>query len=75
VMCPRIVYTDLNGLICKMRVTVEDCSLRYCSVIRTAGRSGNDIHVMLALRRSSRQVVVAYEELDSTNMVGKLLRK
>ncbi len=23
VKCPRIVYTDLNGLICKMRVTVE----------------------------------------------------
>ena len=36
---------------------------------------GSDIHVMLALRRSSRQVVVADEELDRTNMVGKLLRK
>jgi hypothetical protein len=30
---------------------------------------------MLALRRISRQVVVADEELDGTDMVGKLLRK
>jgi hypothetical protein len=34
---------------------------------------GSDIHVMLALRRSSRQVVVAYEELDGTDMIGQLL--
>jgi hypothetical protein len=23
VVCPRTVYTDLNGLICKMKITVE----------------------------------------------------
>jgi hypothetical protein len=28
---------------------------------------------MLALRRSSRQVVVTYEELDGTDMIGQLL--
>jgi len=37
--------------------------------------SGSDIHVMLALCRSSRQVVVADEELYGTNMVGELLGK
>jgi hypothetical protein len=30
---------------------------------------------MLALRRNSRQVVVTDEELDGTNMIGKLFRK
>jgi hypothetical protein len=33
------------------------------------------VHVMLALCRSSRQMVVADEELDGTDMVGELLRK
>jgi hypothetical protein len=36
---------------------------------------GSVLPVMLALRRSSRQVVVADDELDSTDRVGKLLRK
>jgi hypothetical protein len=31
---------------------------------------GSDIHVMLALRRRSRQVVVADEELNGPDMVG-----
>ena len=35
---------------------------------------GSNIHVMLGLRRSSRQVVMADEELNRTNMVGQLLR-
>ena len=34
---------------------------------------GSDIHVMLALRRRSRQVVVTDEEFDSTDMIGELL--
>src|SRR5262245_37987558 len=34
---------------------------------------GSDIHVMLALRRSSRQVVVADEHFDGPDMVGELL--
>jgi hypothetical protein len=36
---------------------------------------GSDIHVMLALRHSSRQVVVADEELNGTDMVRELLGK
>jgi hypothetical protein len=36
---------------------------------------GSAIHVMLALRRSSRQVVVADEELDGTDMVREFLGK
>jgi hypothetical protein len=35
--------------------------------------SGSTIYVILALRRSSRQVVVADEELLGTDMVGELL--
>src|SRR5918998_4638825 len=33
---------------------------------------GSAVHVMLALCRSSRQVVVAYEEFDGTDMIGEL---
>ena len=36
---------------------------------------GSDVHVMLALRRSSREVVVADEELNGTDMVRELLGK
>lgn len=36
---------------------------------------GSDIHVMLALRHSSRQVVVANEQLDSTDMIRELFGK
>ncbi len=36
---------------------------------------GSALHVMLALCRSSRQVVVADEELYGTNMVRELLGK
>jgi hypothetical protein len=36
---------------------------------------GSDIHVMLALCRRSRQVVVADEELNGTHMIGELLRE
>jgi hypothetical protein len=36
---------------------------------------GSDIHVMLALRRNARQVVVADAGLDGTDMVDKLLTK
>jgi hypothetical protein len=34
---------------------------------------GSALHVMLALRRNSRQVVVINKQLDGTNMIGKLL--
>src|SRR5262245_29062186 len=37
--------------------------------------SGSDIHVMLALCCRSCQVVMANEELNGTDMVGKLLGK
>jgi hypothetical protein len=40
-----------------------------------ASQDGSDIHVMLALRRRSRQVVMADEELNGPNMVGELLGK
>ena len=33
---------------------------------------GSDIHVMLALRRRSRQVVVTNKQLDGTDMPGEL---
>src|SRR5262252_342177 len=36
---------------------------------------GSDIHVMLALCCRSRQVVMANEELNGTDMVGELLGK
>jgi integrase/recombinase XerD len=42
---------------------------------QVAWPSGSDIHVMLALRRRSRQVVMADEELNGPNMVGELLGK
>ena len=35
--------------------------------------TGSDIHVMLALRRCSRQVVVADKQLDGPDMVGEFL--
>jgi ABC-type transport system substrate-binding protein len=38
-------------------------------------RLGSAPHVMLALHRSSRQVVVTDEEFDSTDMMGELLGK
>jgi hypothetical protein len=37
--------------------------------------SGSDIHVMLALRRSFREVVVADKQLDGTDMMRELLGK
>src|SRR5262249_11004328 len=46
---------------------------------RSSGRSsffyGSDIHVMLALRRRSRQIVMTDEELNGPNRVGELLGK
>src|SRR4051812_42124927 len=36
---------------------------------------GSDIHVMLALRRRSRQVVVTNEQFNGPDMVGELLGK
>ena len=36
---------------------------------------GSDIHVMLALRRRSRQVVVTNEKFNGPDMVGELLGK
>ena len=36
---------------------------------------GSDIHVMLALRRRSRQVVVTNEKFNGSDMVGELLGK
>ena len=34
---------------------------------------GSDVHVMLALHRRSRQVVVAYEILDGADVIGQFL--
>src|SRR5262245_53996938 len=36
---------------------------------------GSDIHVMLALRRNPRQVVVTNKQFDGTDMMGELLGK
>jgi hypothetical protein len=38
-------------------------------------RKGSAIHVMLALRRCSRQVVVTNEKFNGPDMVGELLGK
>ena len=40
-----------------------------------AGEEGSALHVMLALRCSSRQVVVTDEQLDGTDMIGEFLGK
>jgi hypothetical protein len=40
---------------------------------RPARRFGSDVHVMLALCRSPREVVMADEELAGPDMVGELL--
>ena len=47
--------------------------LRHRSPRPPAG--GSDIHVMLALRRRSRQIVMTDEELNGPDMVGELLGK
>jgi hypothetical protein len=41
----------------------------------SASAQGSDIHVMLALRRRSRQIVVTDEELNGPDMVSELLGK
>jgi transposase len=51
-------------------VLVCDRSSAYKCLVK-----GSDIHVMLALRCSSRQVIVADEQLDGPDMVGELLGK
>src|SRR5215471_5894676 len=55
-------------------VTSVKSTARLRSVTR-AVRSfhGSDIHVMLALRHSSRQIVVTDEELNGPDVVGELL--
>ena len=45
------------------------------TVYTNASFAGSDIHVMLALRRNSCQIVVTDEELDGPDMVGELLGK
>jgi hypothetical protein len=45
------------------------------TVYTNASFAGSDIHVMLALRRNSCQIVVTDEELDGPAMVGELLGK
>jgi hypothetical protein len=52
-----------------MQANLNDSPLRICGP-RTEGSA---IHVMLDLRRSSREVVMADEELDGTDMVRELL--
>src|SRR5262245_40302567 len=43
--------------------------------VRSRARAGSDIHVMLALRRRSRQVIVTNKQLNGPDMVGELLGK
>ena len=45
------------------------------TVYTNASFAGSDIHVILALRRNSCQIVVTDEELDGPAMVGELLGK
>jgi hypothetical protein len=51
------------------------CLIVATSSLQFYKNLGSDIHVMLALRCSSRQIVMAYEELYGTDMVGQLLGK
>jgi alkanesulfonate monooxygenase SsuD/methylene tetrahydromethanopterin reductase-like flavin-dependent oxidoreductase (luciferase family) len=56
-------------------VVLAEC-LGYASAWVAEGMAaGSAIHVMLALCRRSRQVVVADEELNGPDMVGELLGK
>jgi hypothetical protein len=43
--------------------------------LKPCANNGSDIHVMLTLRRSSRQVVVADKQFDRTDMMGELFGK
>ena len=45
------------------------------TVYTNASFASSDIHVILALRRNSCQIVVTDEELDGPDMVGELLGK
>ena len=44
-------------------------------VVRDGKQVGSALHVMLALRCSSRQIVVTDKELDGPDMVGELFGK
>ena len=52
-----------------LTATFSPVSLANC----WSSRFGSDIPVMLALRRSSRQVVVADKQLDGPDMLSELL--
>jgi hypothetical protein len=43
-----------------------------CLLVHVGLLDGSDIHVMLALRGSSRQVVMTNKQLDGANMMGEL---
>src|SRR2546422_10001431 len=56
--------------------TPSRCRRGHCAAPPLeSAKIGSDIHVMLALRRRSRQVVVAKKQLDSTNVIGEFLGK
>ena len=59
----------------RLPLSVWHCQLIEAdTVIRQTGMlGGSDIHVMLALCRSSRQVVVADKQLDRTDRMRELL--
>jgi insertion element IS1 protein InsB len=49
---------------------------RPCSTpMAMRSTTGSALHVMLSLRRSSHQIVVANEQLDGANVIGELLRE
>ena len=59
-----------------LQQAVEDLDLPGNVVAEIEGRlRGSALHVMLALRCRSREVVVADEELHGPDMVGELLGK
>ena len=65
------VFHEFDKQVCGMeaaQVRKEEAVIRHF-------RLGSDIHVMLALCCRSRQVVMANEELNGTDMVGELLGK
>src|SRR5215831_18784897 len=70
---PRSTWTRARQR-CSWRISPPGTWLRTPSC-KSGRPSGSDIHVMLALCRHSRQVVVTNEELNGPDMVSKLLGK
>jgi hypothetical protein len=66
--CDGLLDSDIHRMPWNIRRALEQSNAH-------GSHLGSDIHVMLALCRGSRQVVVADEELNGPDMVGELFGK